>query len=227
LGDNPSVRAGPPIGLGWEYTPAAVINVDDYEQQRGPRRSRQEILIPRFVREEKLRDFGVSRSEISQCVKEVEKAKRHRSATMRSTESMEHMHEAMESAGRKVKRLFGLRKRVDLMPSYITVPSGSLKTVYSMNDLDKVVLVDSTSPKVYQSALQAKSCCNLSGLTTTVSDDMLLPHEKNDDSGVTTVPLESIIIPPSKTLKSISSFVPPADVDTATEEEEEEHPLSF
>lgn len=235
LGDNPSVRAGPPIGLGWEYAPAGILKVEDYEQQRGPRRSRQEILIPRFVREEKLRDFGVSREEISLCVQSVEKAKRNRSATMRSTDSMEKVTEGAQSARRKLKRCFGLWKEVELMPSYITVSSGSLKKGFSMNDMDKVVLV---SP-VYKSANQAKSCCNLSGLTAVSDEIMLLADEKNDASRVVSV--EKIRIPP-KTLKISSSFgsgdvgasteelkssssFGPSDVDTSTEEDED--PLSF
>jgi hypothetical protein len=86
LGDNPSVSAGAPIGLGWKYDVAssAITSIDDYEDRRGQRRSKEQFLVPLVARERVLLDMGYSRSEISDAAKAALKVKHCRQVNARA-----------------------------------------------------------------------------------------------------------------------------------------------
>mmetsp|Transcript_22221 Transcript_22221/g.33358 ORF Transcript_22221/g.33358 Transcript_22221/m.33358 type:complete len:185 (-) Transcript_22221:290-844(-) len=63
LGNNPSCSSGPPIALEWEARRSIVLSVDEFEV-RANRRTREELVMPRHVREDILRRRGYSRKEI-------------------------------------------------------------------------------------------------------------------------------------------------------------------
>jgi hypothetical protein len=50
LGDNPSVSSGAPIALGHELVKQRTLEVDNYEQNRGKRKSRKRLAIPVQIR---------------------------------------------------------------------------------------------------------------------------------------------------------------------------------
>eukprot|EP00816_Leptocylindrus_hargravesii_P002038 CAMPEP_0196816240 /NCGR_PEP_ID=MMETSP1362-20130617/54274_1 /TAXON_ID=163516 /ORGANISM="Leptocylindrus danicus, Strain CCMP1856" /LENGTH=164 /DNA_ID=CAMNT_0042193491 /DNA_START=8 /DNA_END=502 /DNA_ORIENTATION=+ len=63
LGNNPSCSSGPPIALEWEARRSIVLSVDEFEV-RANRRTREELVMPRHVREDILRRRGYSRKEL-------------------------------------------------------------------------------------------------------------------------------------------------------------------
>jgi len=111
LGDNPSVRRGPAISIGWRYVPdAIVIDLDEYETTRPPRRSKNEIIVPETVRMSMLKEYEFTTREIMAATKEVNITRKQRIQTARSTESTERAHFLLEKAGRKIKHVFGNKK---------------------------------------------------------------------------------------------------------------------
>jgi hypothetical protein len=75
LGDNPAVSHGPPITLGWEETDSCKLSVDDYESRLEGRRSKQELVLPGALREDRLRELGYSRQELKEAVSVVKQIK--------------------------------------------------------------------------------------------------------------------------------------------------------
>eukprot|EP00566_Odontella_aurita_P019712 CAMPEP_0113557134 /NCGR_PEP_ID=MMETSP0015_2-20120614/17625_1 /TAXON_ID=2838 /ORGANISM="Odontella" /LENGTH=294 /DNA_ID=CAMNT_0000458531 /DNA_START=337 /DNA_END=1221 /DNA_ORIENTATION=+ /assembly_acc=CAM_ASM_000160 len=113
VGDNPSVSAGPPLSMGWEYNEAQTIPLDDYESCRGPRRTSPEMAVPRSIRESLLKnEWGVPRSDIAHAVREVVRTKNRRRTTVQNMDKFARAEELAESARRKCKR-FVLRKKRD------------------------------------------------------------------------------------------------------------------
>jgi hypothetical protein len=86
LGDNPSVSAGPPICLGWKYdaeTSDISLSIDDYEERRSQRRSKEQLLVPLFDRERTVMAAGYSRSEVNDVVKALQIIKSSRQKNAR------------------------------------------------------------------------------------------------------------------------------------------------
>lgn len=106
-GDNPCVRAGVPLSIGWAHYQHKSILLDDYETAKGPPRDKIEMMIPASVRRSMLRDeFGASINELNASLKSVNISKRQRDHTLAS-ENVEVLHEVLESAKRKFKRVVG------------------------------------------------------------------------------------------------------------------------
>jgi hypothetical protein len=83
ISDNPSCSDGPPIQLGWEYSERTIsVDVDQYEQQRSPRRKLHQMLLPYHVRRYLLLyEGGFSNAEISRAVRDVERVKEERKSS--------------------------------------------------------------------------------------------------------------------------------------------------
>lgn len=80
LGDNPSVSSGPPLSIGWMAVRSVRgMDVSQYEDWRGERRSRAALTVPRQLREEWLLDEGFSRAERAAAIREVMRVKASRS----------------------------------------------------------------------------------------------------------------------------------------------------
>lgn len=111
IGDNPSVSYGPPVQLSWQYSQSEARDLEDYESQkmldrsRG-RRSRRVENMSWAKREAMLKRQGFSQDDIEAKVTEVNKVKQGRSVT-RALVVTGRTEEALESAGRKLKRFFG------------------------------------------------------------------------------------------------------------------------
>eukprot|EP00978_Attheya_sp_CCMP212_P040369 scaffold219634_cov56-Attheya_sp.AAC.2 len=122
LGINPSVSTGPPLTIGWQYrnaTPSGsnkknseqgkekerVISVDEYEELRGVRREKSEMLVPASAREEMLAEWGHSRMEMNMASKAgmLDRSRRDKSAqstSKRSRSIQERMEGLRKSLGR-------------------------------------------------------------------------------------------------------------------------------
>ena len=106
VGDNPCVRTGAPLSLGWKYLKRGTISVDDYEQVRPSeeRRVSGALLIPRMQREQMMMEFGYGRRDMRDAVREVQNTKYHRLKTV-NTLGWSRFEECMESLKRKIKRI--------------------------------------------------------------------------------------------------------------------------
>lgn len=78
LCDNPAVSSGPPISIGWKAFDTTTLPLDEYETAKPPPRDKNQMIVPRFVREDWLREQGYSRRDITEAVKEISKVKANR-----------------------------------------------------------------------------------------------------------------------------------------------------
>lgn len=104
LGDNPSVRAGPPLSLGWRYDPHPLsMTIGDYERGKGAPRSSAEYLVPKAVREDILKDHArVSNREMVEAVRTIKKEKAQRRKTVVNL-GMQKAEEKVEKVKRTMK----------------------------------------------------------------------------------------------------------------------------
>lgn len=105
--DNPSVSTGPAISLGWKYTVADRVTINDYERTRNST-GKQVRPIRRIDREEMLRDLGFTRFEIADSVRGIIRTKNQRRQTYHNLK-LARMEESVESAVKTVKKVFRAR----------------------------------------------------------------------------------------------------------------------
>ena len=104
LGENPEVSVGPPISLGWTYSPIGPIPVDAYENHRSVRRQGNELVLPAFMRRQMLLRNGLCTSaEIAERVKEVKTVQSQRDRTVKWL-PFAKVEEGAQSAKRKAAR---------------------------------------------------------------------------------------------------------------------------
>ncbi len=112
LGDNPSCSSGPPLSIGWKFSPSPmVISVDDYESGKGDiPRYKSHFLVPKAIREKMLKEHaGVSRREIVSTVRGIQKQKSQRRKTAANL-GMQNTEEKVENVRRSVQKAMGKRK---------------------------------------------------------------------------------------------------------------------
>ena len=78
LSDHPDCSYGPPIQLGWEYCEQETVTVDDYEQQRTPRRRSRFLLHDAFDRSLWLNQAGYTEQELQSAMEDVHRVKQER-----------------------------------------------------------------------------------------------------------------------------------------------------
>ena len=87
VGDNPSVSAGPPLTLSWQYRMAFDGTVDDYEEERPDRRKGKEMAVPRYIREIMLcEEWGCTNRDIANAVRDILAIKHQRRTTLNRLE---------------------------------------------------------------------------------------------------------------------------------------------
>ena len=107
VGDNPSVSYGPPISLDWSYEEFEPISIDQYEDKRGRRRCLRQMILSYYHRRNVLSwQYGFSDEELKAAKKQANKIKFQRAITAAFLPAMT-VEAALESAGRKAKRLAG------------------------------------------------------------------------------------------------------------------------
>ncbi|GAX26141.1 hypothetical protein FisN_18Hh257 [Fistulifera solaris] len=104
LGDNPSCSSGAPITLGWSHGKESKVNINDYESVRQRRRNQRELTLSRMAREELLLEWGATFNEIIEAIRTNVKIKHQRRRTVNSIGTYDKLEEAMERAGRKLKK---------------------------------------------------------------------------------------------------------------------------
>ena len=86
LGDHPSCSNGAPVSIGWRYNELNPICIEKYEAwMKDKRRSRSEFHLPRTHRESILKEYGYSRSQMTEATKQVAKIKKQRRASLKTT----------------------------------------------------------------------------------------------------------------------------------------------
>jgi hypothetical protein len=109
LGDHPSARSGPPVQLDWDYQAENVVNLEDYERARLPRRTRRQMRLTYRDRERLLyKEKGFTEEEVNTAWLEALTIRKQRSETVKQTEAQKKFEEAWESAQRKAARLFSI-----------------------------------------------------------------------------------------------------------------------
>lgn len=111
VGHNPSVSDnGPALDLAWEYDEETCIPLEEYEENREPRRNKSDLMLRRHEREKILRfDHNVSKEDLKGAVKEIKKAKACRRDTLNRMK-YEGVHEVQEKFIRSAQRLLGMRR---------------------------------------------------------------------------------------------------------------------
>ena len=111
LGDNPSCSYGPPVQLDWDYKENVPLSIDEYEDNRAPRRSMRQMVLSYYVRKNLLMFYyGVSEEELKASKRRINREKLCRSVTASSVLMMP-MEAALESVARKAKRFWGKKHK--------------------------------------------------------------------------------------------------------------------
>ena len=101
LGDHPASR-GAPVTLSWQFDPShPTLSIEEYESYRPPRRSRSQIYMSSYHREEILISENISRAAIRKATKEATKVREQRQKTVETLHNAP-VEEAMESAKRRL-----------------------------------------------------------------------------------------------------------------------------
>jgi hypothetical protein len=109
LGDHPSARSGPPVQLDWDYKAENVVNLEDYERARQPRRNRRQMRLTYRDRERLLyKEKGFTEEEVNSAWLEALTIRKQRNETVKQTEAQKKWEEAWESAQRKAARMFNV-----------------------------------------------------------------------------------------------------------------------
>lgn len=105
LGDHPSTSYGPPLTLDWDYDEAVLMNVDDYEDKRPPRRINKQMVVPGKTRESiLLEQTAATKDEIKKSVNQVRAVRNQRRLTETFME-LEDYHLVFEFLARRFRRM--------------------------------------------------------------------------------------------------------------------------
>jgi len=110
LGDNPACSIGPPIELAWEYQNEEKHDLDIYEVERRPRRKLRHLVLSYYRRKDILLQAGYSENDMKSVERQIGKLKRQRKTTGFFL-PIQKMEEVVQSAGRKVRRVAGGKKK--------------------------------------------------------------------------------------------------------------------
>lgn len=141
LGDQPC-SSGPPVGLGWEFRETLDTDVEEYEAARkSTRRCSHEMKMPAAVRVAKLLEHGHSKEDIRKTAVQSRRAMTGRIASANQTEACFVAAQALESLGRKMKRVVVGKKelsRKDLLNAggdvQLLRSSPQMRRAYSMGE---------------------------------------------------------------------------------------------
>jgi hypothetical protein len=105
FGDQPCA-SGPPLALGWDFNEVVLADVEEFEASReGNRRQGREMKMPAGIRVEKLREHGFSQTQIRKTTIESKRVMAGRRRTANQSEAQFMASMALESLGRKIKRV--------------------------------------------------------------------------------------------------------------------------
>lgn len=113
IGCNPSVSGGPPVGLDWSYDPDHLtLDLEEYESNRGPRRSYAEMAMPRSVRTQILtEEWRVTRPEMASAIRDANRIKQSRRRTVNNLDTpLEKASYQVEKVKRNAGRILRGKK---------------------------------------------------------------------------------------------------------------------
>jgi hypothetical protein len=114
VGDNPTVRVGPPMSIGWEFVQKQAVPVDDYEKIKLPNTSDVRIMGS-ITRKSILRyEFDVSLEDMRAAEKIIRKIQRQRCRTLQQGKLVAAIEYAMELAKRKIQSIFTNQSRPEI-----------------------------------------------------------------------------------------------------------------
>jgi hypothetical protein len=114
VGDNPTVRVGPPMSIGWEFVQKQAVPVDDYEKIKRSYTSDVRIMGS-ITRKSILRyEFDVSLEDIRAAEKIIRKIQRQRCRTLQQVKLVGAIEYAMELAKRKIQSIFANESRPEI-----------------------------------------------------------------------------------------------------------------
>lgn len=101
--------------ISWDYNHLGVVQLDDFENARPPRRSNFEMVLPRKLRHDMLRrEWNVSQKQLAEAVRRNVRVKNQRKATVNNLGKATRMEELLESAQRKIVRTLTFQKPVSV-----------------------------------------------------------------------------------------------------------------
>jgi hypothetical protein len=110
-GDNPGGQRGPPLTIDWNHQGEFKTPVDDYEQERPPRRTASEFCMPPGARHMMLKESGYDTSEILMYTKRAALIRKGRKRTF-DMSHVSHMTEITEKFKRALSNAtIGRRKK--------------------------------------------------------------------------------------------------------------------
>ena len=110
-GPKNSSTLGPPLSIGWRYAEQLIsLNVDEYENNKGPRRCSAEFLVPKHVRERILKEHTAASQDDNNKGEDVDisshRATRRRSSTtFPSIEDIDDNEEEDNNNNKKDKKV--------------------------------------------------------------------------------------------------------------------------
>jgi len=107
LGNHPSATSGPPVMIDWDSElNKRVVNLDEYEQMRSPRRQRRQLKLSYRDRKGILEEQrGFSTEEVNEAWAEALKIRQQRHETLRRGMVLMTLDDVVESAQRKYRRI--------------------------------------------------------------------------------------------------------------------------
>jgi hypothetical protein len=107
IGDNPACTNGPSVSIGWKYMERSVI-LNEFEKTCKTRRRLRQLTLTRKQREEILKSWGFTSTQISDATRQGNKARLQRRQTTNNLGSQK-MEEALQNAARTMKQLMFLK----------------------------------------------------------------------------------------------------------------------
>jgi hypothetical protein len=104
IGDHPNCYSGAPVQLDWDYDELSACDIEEYENERGPRRSHTQMFMNKRYRNQVLQEAGHTEDELIKAEKDVQKIQRQRELTKMML-PFSKVEEVCASAKRKTKRL--------------------------------------------------------------------------------------------------------------------------
>jgi hypothetical protein len=103
LGDNPAVSGGPPLTIGWQAVKSDILDLDEYETSRPPRREKYDLIVPKLMRKNWL--LGTyTRRDLAKVEDEIKVIKKHRRRNAHKG-FWEQVREVYGSSNRSVRQL--------------------------------------------------------------------------------------------------------------------------